>query len=962
MRKILAVMLVLQLFLIPTAAFGQEGKVEAPQPGKSLNENISSATAEGPRKSLKPEADYTDPGSYPTVTDGGKVGDMLDSKGITQSIFFNSVTNSTIVDNMNFSTLYNSTAASGKDSYTHFEFFTNVGGSMVFTGWTYFDTTGYTNVNLNSHLSKFDFSDQQYLYVRVGLSQFVFDLYYTNTLLFKVENPFYNGGGSTTDDSYAVISNESTDDTTTQPTGSFNVKDMDYTFDKNLKPETYKVDVNIPYNVPKNKEKQIKKNSSDPLNRAFNVGDSNSFWVMDLRTNQPYQITARLAYSGTKANIWVHNNQITDADAARLAAEFDNRIHASVSTNFGNESDVDVDGKINILNFDIQDGFTGSGGYTAGYFYALDLFDEPNSNKSEIFYIDTYPTMGLGATKDVTAAYETIAHEFQHMVNFNQNIFVENTVEVMPSWLNEALSMAAEQIYTGQGLSSRIDYYNASESISNGHSLLYWDNEGDTLSNYSLSYLFGQYIKKQANQGDSIFKEIINDVNNDYRAVENAAKKYIHSGMTFGKLMTSYRMALLLKQDTGLYGFKGDPFFDAVEEKLYFGSSTNLRGGGAVVTTFNSADGFTIPTAKGPNVTYTTFKMDGSGMDITPPAAPKVNAVTDQSTAVTGTAEANAQVIVKAGAVSIGTGTANATGSFSVTIPKQKGGTTLTVTAKDQAGNESSGTNVVVTATTTAYSAIKVQLNGKAFTGGYFGNGAAYVHWKALETLKIPFTFKGNGVFTIEGRTVTAQTINGGLFLKWTDLSPGKVTYKSITGGFNFIYAVPTKVQLNGKDFTGGYYKDGNTYVHWKVLDTFKIPYTFKGNGVFTIEGRTVQAQTINGGLFIAWNQLSPGKVTFKTITDGYNFIYAVPIKVQLNGQNFTGGYFKDGNAYVHWTALKTFKIPYTFKGGVLFDIGGRAVSGETINGAIYIRWNLLAPGKITFKAITDGYNFIYTP
>ena len=95
------------------------------------------------------------------------------------------------------------------------------------------------------------------------------------------------------------------------------------------------------------------------------------------------------------------------------------------------------------------------------------------------------------------------------MVNFNQNVLIEDSYVNMDTWLNESLSMAAEQIYSGQGLSNRINYYNVSSSIQNGHSLLYWDNSGDVLSNYSLSYLFGQYIKVQANQGDRIFKEIL---------------------------------------------------------------------------------------------------------------------------------------------------------------------------------------------------------------------------------------------------------------------------------------------------------------------------------------------------------------------------------------------------------------------------------------------------------------------
>lgn len=119
---------------------------------------------------------------------------------------------------------------------------------------------------------------------------------------------------------------------------------------------------------------------------------------------------------------------------------------------------MDGNRKVDILLYDIQDGFDGTGGFFAGYFYGRDLYNVSNSNQSEIFYIDSYPLMGIGAAKDVSQAYTTLAHEFQHMVNFNQNFLKENDGEGMDTWLDEALSMAAEQIYTGEALTDRIDY------------------------------------------------------------------------------------------------------------------------------------------------------------------------------------------------------------------------------------------------------------------------------------------------------------------------------------------------------------------------------------------------------------------------------------------------------------------------------------------------------------------------
>ena len=82
--------------------------------------------------------------------------------------------------------------------------------------------------------------------------------------------------------------------------------------------------------------------------------------------------------------------------------------------------------------------------------------------------------------------------------------------------------------------------------------------------------------------------------------------------------------------------------------------------------------------------------------DKTAPAKPEVNTVSDQSTTVTGTTEADATVVVKSGATEIGKGSADGTGNYSITIAKQKAGIELTVFATDKAGNQSESTVIRV--------------------------------------------------------------------------------------------------------------------------------------------------------------------------------------------------------------------------------------------------------------------------
>ncbi|WP_180229958.1 hypothetical protein [Bacillus sp. AFS073361] len=77
---------------------------------------------------------------------------------------------------------------------------------------------GYIAVYLNSYLSKSDYANQPYIYMRVGVSRSPADTYYSGVTIFRVVNPFYSGSPES-DVAYAVISNESTNGDSTEPTG-----------------------------------------------------------------------------------------------------------------------------------------------------------------------------------------------------------------------------------------------------------------------------------------------------------------------------------------------------------------------------------------------------------------------------------------------------------------------------------------------------------------------------------------------------------------------------------------------------------------------------------------------------------------------------------------------------------------------------------------------------------------------
>jgi Bacterial Ig domain/S-layer homology domain len=129
---------------------------------------------------------------------------------------------------------------------------------------------------------------------------------------------------------------------------------------------------------------------------------------------------------------------------------------------------------------------------------------------------------------------------------------------------------------------------------------------------------------------------------------------------------------------------------NVVDSATASGTSFEVKTGG-----FSAGDVLTVyaTDAKGNQGPATTVKVTSS--DKIAPNAPVVNDVMNTDTRVTGTAEAGSLVIVKKGATELGSARATG-GNFSVTIPRQKFGDVLSVTATDSAGNPSTAATTKV--------------------------------------------------------------------------------------------------------------------------------------------------------------------------------------------------------------------------------------------------------------------------
>ncbi|MEB6458958.1 Ig-like domain-containing protein [Enterococcus faecalis] len=169
-------------------------------------------------------------------------------------------------------------------------------------------------------------------------------------------------------------------------------------------------------------------------------------------------------------------------------------------------------------------------------------------------------------------------------------------------------------------------------------------------------------------------------------------------------------------------------------------ATVEIRNAGGTVIGTGTADGtgaftVTVPAGEaGANETLTAVAKNASGTESTPttfqtPAdeatvtAPTITGVTGNSTAgyeVKGTADANATVEIRnAGGTVIGTGTSDANGDFTVTLPTgtTNPGDTLTVIGKDNAGNESQPTEVLVPADATVTAPTVTGVTGNSVAG-----------------------------------------------------------------------------------------------------------------------------------------------------------------------------------------------------------------------------------------------------
>lgn len=205
--------------------------------------------------------------------------------------------------------------------------------------------------------------------------------------------------------------------------------------------------------------------SDDPAlgtTRTFNV--VNRLGAVELRNRSHFdEVTARLRFKGDHTLIYVDTRaegpNVTDALIDQVGDRFDDQTYDVDRAAFGDETDVDGNGRIIVLmtatvNALNTEQSVEQGGFLSGFFFGIDLlFDStfnPFANDAEIFYtVVPDPTKQFGAAvipvEEVSGLLDgVLAHEFEHMIN--AGLRLDPSVSFEDIWLDEGLAHYAETL------------------------------------------------------------------------------------------------------------------------------------------------------------------------------------------------------------------------------------------------------------------------------------------------------------------------------------------------------------------------------------------------------------------------------------------------------------------------------------------------------------------------------------
>lgn len=277
-----------------------------------------------------------------------------------------------------------------------------------------------------------------------------------------------------------------------------------------------------------------------PLPRELNSTDT--FWINtgDSRGNSDRQQTCVLKRISDHGYFYIDQEAkaIPDANLDKLVTEWEERIYPRLTAVFGAEPRPGVDGetRIFIVLSPAVDNWGKEKGLM-GYFWSRDAIPGrlPRSNQKEVLFM----TDQLFDRPALTS-FGTLAHEFQHLLNFSRKSARLGYRLTEETWLDEGLSMYAMEV-AGYGLPAG-DYHIAKDlrvfqEEPAAFSLTSWSENPNGFA-YGQSYLFVRYLVDRF--GSGVISEILNDNRAGVACVSAVLEK---RGTTFAEHFRAWAIA-----------------------------------------------------------------------------------------------------------------------------------------------------------------------------------------------------------------------------------------------------------------------------------------------------------------------------------------------------------------------------------------------------------------------------------
>ena len=251
------------------------------------------------------------------------------------------------------------------------------------------------------------------------------------------------------------------------------------------------------------------------------IGDKDNFWVSNLDTNEHIEVQATLRYITPHAYFWVQDGvSYDDVEVKTLMDAFETKIYPTDREFFGSEWSPGIDGDVHIYILYTR----GLGSSVAGYFSSADSVHplvHEFSNGHEMFLFNADNT-----SLDQEFTYGVLAHEFQHMIHWNQDL---NET----SWINEGFSEVAAFIngYDPGGFDS---LYISDPDLQ----LNDWPNDQNATSpHYGSGFLFLTYFLDRF--GEDATKALVKDPANGFDSVDNVLREINANDPVTGQPITA---------------------------------------------------------------------------------------------------------------------------------------------------------------------------------------------------------------------------------------------------------------------------------------------------------------------------------------------------------------------------------------------------------------------------------------